>query len=122
MTDPTEPKDSARGAPPPRDDSIDRDDGVKRLLRTALSDTGGEPEVDVLALVQKSLRERSGGKFYSDRWATSRQPPIATYLVTSLIMLAVVAVIYLVLAPLRGAAKAVDAVPAPVQIVAPSPK
>jgi hypothetical protein len=75
----------------------------------------------VLAGVQKRLRERSGGKFYADPWATSRQPPVATYLVTSVIMLLIVLGIYLVLAPLRGAAKSVTGVPEPVQILAPAP-
>jgi hypothetical protein len=108
-------QDEGGGADAPRSDSIERDDGVRRLLKSAMGEE--PPQVDVLAGVQKRLRERSGGKFYADRWATSRQPPVATYLVTSLIMLAVVLTIYLVLAPLRGAARAIDAVPAPVQIV-----
>jgi hypothetical protein len=105
---------------PAREDSVDgSEDGVRRLLKTALEQEA--PRVDVLAGVQKRLRERSGGKFYADRWATSRQPPVATYLVTSLLMLLVVVAVYLVLAPLRGAARAVDNVPSPVQVVSPPP-
>ena len=98
-----------------RQDSVDGDDGVRRLLRTAMDQE--PPQVDVLAGVQKRLRERSGGKFYADRWATSRQPPVATYLVTSLLMLVIIGAIYVVLAPLRGAAKAVEGVPAPIQVL-----
>lgn len=93
-------------------------DSVTDLLKSTLREEGA-PRVDVLAGVQKKLRERSGGKFYADRWSTSKQPPIATYLVTSLIMLAIVSVIYVVLAPLRGQAKAVNPDPQPVQVLPP---
>ena len=116
MSDPTQ----ADSSEAPSDDSIDRDDGVQRLVRTALDDRDS-PRVDVLAGFQRRMRERSGGKFYADRWATSRQPPIATYLVTSAVMLAIILALYLVLAPLRGAAKSVDGVPEPIQVVAPAP-
>lgn len=57
---------------------------------------------DVLPGFQRKVRERSGGKFYGDQWSTSRHPPVATYLVTSALMLAVVLATYIVLAPLSG--------------------
>ncbi len=95
-----------------------RDDGELRdLLRGAL----GTPQTegpDLLAGFQRKVRERSGGKFYTDGWSTSREPPITTYLLTSLVMLAVVFVVYAILGPLSGAAIEVEP-PAPVRIVPP---
>ena len=94
------------------------DDDVKNWLRGAL-DRESVSKVDVLAGVQQKLRERSGGKFYADLWSTAKQPPIATFLVTSLIMLAVVLAAYAILAPLRGTPEVVPTQPEPVQVVSP---
>ena len=95
------------------DDAGDAD--VRNLVKGALR---AKPEsVDVLAGVQKKLRERSGGKFYADEWSTSRQPPILTFLVTSALMLVVVVIAYAVLAPLRGQAEAVKTEPVPVDVL-----
>lgn len=80
-----------------------------------------EPPPDVLAGFQKKLRERSGGKFYEDGWSTSRHPPINTYLITSLMMLAVLGIIYALLAPLSGEPVPVENEPQPVQVVGPRP-
>src|SRR5438105_15191506 len=72
-------------------------------LSSALKGGGeGGPTPDVLAGFQRKLRERSGGKFYEDGWSTSRHPPVNTYLMTSLLMLAVLGLIYALLAPLEG--------------------
>lgn len=89
-------------------------------LRSALKG-GGEEEAppDVLAGFQRKLRERSRGKFYADGWSTSRHPPINTYLITSLLMLAVMGVIYALLAPLSGEPAPVENTPQPVQIISP---
>ena len=76
----------------------------------------------MLAGFQKKLRERSGGKFYEDGWSTSRHPPINTYLITSLMMLALLGLIYALLAPLSGEPVPVENTPQPVQIISPSPK
>ena len=63
-----------------------------------------EPAVpDMLSGVQRKIRARSGGKFFADGWSTTRQPPISTFLVTSLFMLAILVLVYLVLSPLAGA-------------------
>ncbi len=72
------------------------DEEFTRLLHDALSKQK-PARVDVLAGVQRRLHERSGGKFYRDRWSTSRGPLIATYFITSLMMIAVVVVLYLLL-------------------------
>ncbi len=91
-------------------------------LRSALKG-GPEEEAppDVLAGFQRKLRERSRGKFYADGWSTSRHPPINTYLITSLLMLAVMGVIYALLAPLSGEPAPVENTPQPVQIISPAP-
>jgi hypothetical protein len=90
-------------------------------LRSALKGAATEEAPpDVLAGFQKKLRERSGGKFYEDGWSTSRHPPINTYLITSLMMLAVLGIIYALLAPLSGEPVPVENTPQPVQIISPS--
>jgi hypothetical protein len=68
---------------------------------------------------QRKLRKRSGGKFYADGWSTAKQPPIMTYLITSVIMLAVVALAYVVLQPLSGEPATVPMEPAPVRVLPP---
>lgn len=100
----------------------DENDELAAELRSALK--GGMAEdapPDVLAGFQKKLRERSGGKFYEDGWSTSRHPPINTYLITSLMMLAILGLIYALLAPLSGEPVPVDNTPQPVQIISPAP-
>lgn len=93
------------------------DSGVRDLLRSL--DDEPAPDVDVLTGVQRKLRERSGGKFYADGWSTTKQPPVATYLVTGLVMLAVVVVSYLALSSLSGRATKIDTQPKPVQVLPP---
>ena len=90
-------------------------------LRSALKAGEDVAPPDVLAGFQKKLRERSGGKFYEDGWSTSRHPPINTYLITSLMMLAILGVIYALLAPLSGEPVPVQNTPQPVQIISPAP-
>jgi hypothetical protein len=92
-------------------------------LRSALK--GGPPEEappDVLVGFQRKLRERSRGKFYGDGWSTSRHPPINTYLITSLMMLAVLGVIYALLAPLSGEPVPVENTPQPIQVIPVQPR
>jgi len=114
MTDPNE-------APVDRDSESDdsRDSKIKGWLHGAL-DRDEAPKVDVLAGVQQKLRERSGGKFYDDLWSTAKQPPVATFLVTALVMLAVILTAYAILAPLRGEPEVVPTRPEPVQVVSPA--
>ncbi len=98
------------------------EDAMRDWLKGALGGAEKAPPVDVLSGVQKKLRDRSGGKFYADAWSTAKQPPILTFLVTSAIMLVVIALTYAVLAPLRGKPERVTTEPAPVQIIAPAPR
>ena len=75
---------------------------LRELMRQALDrpPQGGPP--NILGGVQRKLRTRSRGKFYGDGWSTAKAPR-STYLMTSLIMLALVAFIFLVLIPWSGA-------------------
>jgi hypothetical protein len=88
------------------------------LLKGALASEAA-PESDVLAGVQKKLRDRSGGKFYDDEWSTAKKSPALTFLVTGSIMLFIVLVTYAVLAPLRGKPERVNTGPIPVEVLPP---
>lgn len=93
-------------APPPSADPPASEDGdvvvdevdLKEALRGALRPPPGSVAPDILRGVQKKLRVRSRGKFYGDGWSTSASPR-STYLVTSAIMLVLVAIVFLVLVP-----------------------
>jgi hypothetical protein len=91
------------------------DDSLRSMLRGALREEGPAP--DVLAGVQKKLRERSKGKFYADGWSTAKHPPLNTYLITSLLMLAILGISYALLSPMVGSPEPVRNQPAPVQII-----
>jgi hypothetical protein len=71
---------------------------VRDLLRSALAPPPGAVAPDLLHGVQRKLRRRSRGKFYGDGWSTARSPR-STYLFTSLLMLALIALVFLVLIP-----------------------
>jgi hypothetical protein len=96
-------------------DSNEPDDALRSMLRGALREDGPPP--NVLAGVQKKIRERSRGKFYADGWSTAKHPPFNTYLVTSLLMLAVLGVSYALLSPLVGSPVPVRNQPIPVQLI-----
>jgi hypothetical protein len=106
----------------PGDDKLDPseaahepEDSLRSMLRGALREEGPAP--DVLAGVQKKLRERSKGKFYADGWSTAKHPPLNTYLITSLLMLAVLVISYALLSPMVGSPEPVRNQPAPVQVI-----
>lgn len=94
---------------------------MRDLLKGALDPQREEPPPDseFLRGVQRRLRDRSGGKFYADGWSTAKHPPTYTYLWTSVLMLAIVIVVYATLTSLVGEAADVENQPAPVQIVFP---
>lgn len=94
---------------------------MRDLLKGALDlkETEPPPESEFLKGVQKRLRDRSRGKFYADGWSTAKHPPTYTYLWTSVLMLAIVIVVYATLTSLVGEAAEVENQPAPVQIVFP---
>jgi hypothetical protein len=76
---------------------------VRDLLRAALRPPPGSVAPHLLRGVQRRLRVRSRGKFYGDGWSTARSPR-STYLVTSLLMLAVILLVFVVLIPWAGTA------------------
>jgi hypothetical protein len=98
----TEPRDQA---PPPPEEaegdlppaSLDEVD-MKDLLRSALRPPKGSVAPDLVRGVQKRIRVRSRGKFYGDGWSVSRAPR-STYLITSILMLALTVLIFFVLIP-----------------------
>ena len=73
------------------------DDEVRSLLRKAMR---VEPRTtaSVLPEVQRKIRQRSRGKFFADGWSTASSPS-STYIVTSIVMLVVLAIIYWALVP-----------------------
>jgi len=113
MTGPNERQDETSGASGA--EPADAEESVRSMLRGALREE--EPPPNVLAGVQKRIRERSRGKFYADGWSTAKHPPLNTYLVTSLLMLAVLAISYMLLSPLVGSPEPVRNQPAPIQII-----
>ncbi len=73
------------------------DDEVRSLLRKAMRvDRGATP--NVLPEVQRKIRQRSQGKFYSDGWSTGGSPR-SSYFITSLVMLLVLIAMYFALSP-----------------------
>jgi hypothetical protein len=85
-----------------QDESIEGaldDVDVRDLLRQALEAPVEEPEVDILSGVQHRIRARSRGRFFGDGWSTNESPR-ATFLITALLMLLVVAAAYWLLGPI----------------------
>lgn len=80
--------------PPERDDDDALD--VRALLRRAAAKD--EPPKDLLRGVQRRIRQRSRGKFYGDGWSRGAGPA-SSYLVTSLLMLAILAILYFAMVP-----------------------
>jgi hypothetical protein len=106
--------------PEPEATESEDDSRLRSLVRGAMRDDSEPP--DVLAGFQKKVRERSGGKFYTDGWSTSRNPPEFTYLVTGVLMLIALGVIYGLLSHLSGKPSRVEMEAAPVNVVAPASK
>jgi len=107
-SDPPDPPD-ARPSDPGDADKDDFDAGdagldevdLRDMLRGALRPPQGAVAPSLLRGVQGRLRARSRGKFYGDGWSTA-QSPRSTYLITSIVMLAVIALAFLVLIPWGG--------------------
>ena len=100
---------------PDAPEAAEGENSLRSMLRGALREEGPPP--NVLAGVQKKIRERSRGKFYADGWSTAKHPPRSTYLITSLLMLTVLGLSYALLSPLSGSPEPVRNQPAPVQLI-----
>jgi len=72
---------------------------VRDLLRRALDDgRTASREGEITRGVQRRLREQTRGRFFADRWSTSSSPR-GVYLVTTVLMLLVIALAYMLLTP-----------------------
>jgi hypothetical protein len=91
--------DAASTEDAPGEEGLELDEvEVRDLLRAALRPPKGSVAPNLLGGVQRRLRVRSRGKFYGDGWSTAKVPR-STYLITSLLMLAVMVLVFLVLIP-----------------------
>jgi hypothetical protein len=79
-------------------DDLELDDvDVKDLLRGALAPPeSNDPRIT--RRVQQKIREQTDGRFFADGWSTS-EAPRATFLATTLLMLVVLVVLWLLLTP-----------------------
>ncbi len=72
---------------------------VRDLLRRALDEpVGRHSSSDVLSGVQRRLRKETEGRFFADGWSTSTAPR-ERYVVTSILMLVLIALAWLLLGP-----------------------
>ncbi len=77
----------------------DRDSGAMRALvqRAMKSQEDEQPAPDLLPAVQRKLRKRSRGKFFSDGWSTANMR--VSYALIAMMMLSVIVIAYFVLGP-----------------------
>jgi hypothetical protein len=74
---------------------------VRDLLRRALDDgRTASSGSEITRGVQRRLREQTRGQFFADRWSTSSSPR-GVYLVTTVLMLLIIAMAYMLLAPMQ---------------------
>ncbi len=73
-----------------------QDEAMRALLRRSLS-SGAPAPPPVLREVQRKIRQRSKGKFFSDGWSTSQAR--VSYALVAVVMLLVVAIAYFALGP-----------------------
>jgi hypothetical protein len=83
---------------------LDDDDGaaIRALLKRSLAPPAGDaeeaPEPELLAAVQRKIRQRSRGKFYADGWSTTQSR--LNYVLVAAVMLVTVVVVYIALGPM----------------------
>ena len=86
----------------PGDDGLVDEVDLKDALRGALRPPAGAVAPSLLRGVQRKLRVRSRGKFYGDGWSTAPSPR-STYLISSILMLLLVAFVFFALVPWSSA-------------------
>ncbi len=75
------------------------DNAMRDLLKRSLAPaTEPSPEKPVLREVQRKIRQRSKGKFFSDGWSTAGSK--VNYALVAVIMLLIVAIAYFALGPM----------------------
>jgi hypothetical protein len=86
-------------------DDEKEDPALKALLKRSLSvpapaaedEKKADPDEELLRAVQRKLRKRSKGKFYSDGWSTTQSR--INYVLVAMIMLITIAIVYFALGP-----------------------
>lgn len=97
---PSDRSDDAQPDERPSDEGLELDDvDVRDLLRSALSTPPPKGEA-ITEGVQRRIRERTQGRYFADGWSTSTAPK-ATFLITSILMLVVLLLAWILLTP-RG--------------------
>ena len=86
--------------PPEREEEGEErpDDAMRALLKRSLSKSEPEPHKPILREVQRKLRVRSKGKFFSDGWSTTAAK--INYGLVAVLMLLIVAIAYFALGPM----------------------
>jgi len=74
------------------------DNAMRDLLKRSLAAPQTAPEKPVLREVQRKIRQRSKGKFFSDGWSTAASK--VNYALVAVIMLLIVAIAYFALGPM----------------------
>ena len=74
------------------------DNAMRDLLRRSLAPATPAPEKPVLREVQRKIRQRSKGKFFSDGWSTAASK--VNYALVAVVMLLIVAIAYFALGPM----------------------
>ena len=76
----------------------DDDKAMRDLLKRSLGAPATAPEKPVLREVQRKIRQRSKGKFFSDGWSTAGSK--VNYALVAVVMLLIVAIAYFALGPM----------------------
>lgn len=81
-------------------------DPMAELLKRALADAPS-PTRDFLPNIQKKIRLRTRGRYFRDRWSTSRNP-VSLILMATLLLVILCATLFLVLQPLVDAPRKIE--------------
>jgi len=84
----------AKDDPPPSDAELEEQE---REMKKLVSVAPPPPPRPLLPAVQRKIRARSKGKFYSDGWSV--EAGRVNYMLVAIVMLVVLAVAYVALAP-----------------------
>ncbi len=109
MSDEPEKQDESSRKPERREGSVANDDTspesegsandpMRALLKRSLSKEAPAPNKPILREVQRKIRQRSKGKFFSDGWSTTAAK--VNYALVAVLMLLIVAVAYFALGPM----------------------
>jgi hypothetical protein len=74
------------------------DNAMRDLLKRSLGAPKAAPEKPLLREVQRKIRQRSKGKFFSDGWSTAGSK--VNYALVAVVMLLIVAIAYFALGPM----------------------